>query len=58
MGPALLGVVVQERGGVLAKGGVVVGWEERALEPDPAGLVSALVVAEDFLIRQEYPVII
>ena len=31
--------------------GVEVGWEERALEPDPVGVVSALIVGQSFLTR-------
>ena len=31
--------------------GVRVGWEERALEPDPVGIVSAPVVEQNFLTR-------
>ena len=30
---------------------VEVEWEERALEPGPAGTVSALIVEQSFLIR-------
>ena len=30
---------------------VEVGWEERALEPDPAGIVSALIVEQKFLTK-------
>ena len=38
---------------VPAKGeGVKVGWEERALEPDPVGIVSAPIVGQSFLIRE------
>ncbi len=37
---------------VLAKEGwVEVGWEERALEPDPVGIVSAPIVEQKFLTR-------
>ena len=32
-------------------------WGERALEPDPAGIVSAPVAALDFLIKSVLPAI-
>ncbi|GAI76733.1 unnamed protein product [marine sediment metagenome] len=32
---------------------VEVGWEERALEPGPVGIVSVPIVEQSFLIRQE-----
>jgi len=31
--------------------GLEVGWEERALEPGPVGIVFALSVEQSFLIR-------
>jgi len=31
--------------------GVEVEWEERALEPDPAGVVSAPIVEQSFLTK-------
>ena len=44
--------VVQEQAGASVKGArVKVGWEERALEPDPVGIVSAPVVEQKFLTR-------
>ena len=33
--------------------GVEVGWEERALEPGPAGIASAPVVEQSFLTKWE-----
>ena len=43
---------VQGQEEVLAKGvRVGVGWEERALELDPVGIVSAPVVEQKFLTR-------
>jgi len=43
---------------VLAKGArVEVGWEERALEPGPVGIVSAPVVGRSFLTKWEPPAI-
>ena len=30
---------------------VKVGWEERALKPDPVGIVSAPIVGQSFLIK-------
>ena len=45
--------VAQGREEAPAKGEwVEVGWEERALEPDPVGIVSAPIVGQSFLIRE------
>ena len=33
------------------EGWVEVEWEERALEPGPVGIVSALIVGQSFLTR-------
>ena len=44
--------VVEGQEEVLAKGeGAGVEWEERALEPGPVGIVSALIVEQSSLIR-------
>ena len=44
--------VVEGQEEVLAKEAwVEVEWEERALEPDPVEIVSALIVEQSFLIR-------
>jgi len=44
--------VVEGQEEVLAKGvRVKEGWEERALELGPVGIVSALIVEQSFLIR-------
>ena len=44
--------VAQGQEEVLAKEEwVEVGWEERALEPGPAGIVSAPIVEQKFLTR-------
>ena len=52
MEQALLGEVAQEQEGALVKEEwVEVGWEERALEPGPAGIVSAPIVEQKFLTR-------
>jgi len=52
MEQALRGEVVQEQAEASAKEArVEVEWEERALEPGPAGTVSALIVEQSFLIR-------
>ena len=48
----LLGEVAQGREEASGKEGwVEVGWEERALELDPVGIVSALIVEQSFLTR-------
>ena len=48
--------VVQEQGGVVVEGEEVeVGWGEHVPEPDPAGIVSALVVGQGFLIKPGFP---
>ena len=39
------------------EGWVEAGWEERALEPDPVGVVSAPIVGRSFLTRWELPAI-
>ena len=45
---------VQGQEEVLAKEAwVEVGWEERALEPGPVGIVSALIVGQSFLTKWE-----
>ena len=51
----LPGVGVREQGEASDEGRVEVGWEERALEPDLVGIVSAPVVGQDFLIRPGLP---
>jgi len=38
--------------------GLEVGWEERALEPGPAGIASAPVVGRSFLTKWELPAIV
>ena len=45
------GVVQEQAGASVKEGWVEVGWEERALEPDPVGIVSAPVVEQKFLTR-------
>jgi len=53
MEQALLEGVAQGREEVSAKGErVKVRWEERALEPDPVGIVFAPIVGQSFLIRE------
>jgi hypothetical protein len=50
--------VAQGREEVPAKGEwAEVGWEERAPELDPVGIVSAPIVGQSFLIRRELPAI-
>jgi len=52
----LPGVEVREQAEALDEGeGVEVGWGEHAPEPDPAEIVSALVVGQDFLIKLGLP---
>ena len=52
MEQALPEEVVQGQEEVLAKEEwVEVGWEERALGPDPVGIVSAPIVEQKFLTR-------
>ena len=56
MGQDPRGGAVQEQGEALTEGEEVeVGWGERAPEPDPVGIVSALVVGQDFLIKPGLP---
>jgi len=56
MGRDRLGVVMQEE--VLDEvEEVVVGWEAYIPELDPVGIVSAPVVGQKFLIKQELPAI-
>jgi len=45
------GVVQVQEGASVREGWVEAGWEERALEPDPAGIVSAPIVEQKFLIK-------
>jgi len=52
MGQALPEEVGQGQEEASAKGGwVEVEWEEHALEPDPAGIVSVPIVEQKFLTR-------
>ena len=52
MEQALPGGVVQgQEGASVKEGWVEAGWEERALEPDPAEIVSAPIVGRKFLTR-------
>ena len=51
------GVVAEQEGVLVEEGQVVVEWEGPALEPDPVGSVSVLIVALIFLIKQEFPAI-
>ena len=56
MGQDLLGEVVREQAEALDEGEEVeVGWGEHVPEPDPAGIVSALVVGQGFLIKPGFP---
>ena len=56
MGQALLGGVAREQEEAPGEGeGLEAGWGERALEPDPAGVASALIVALGFLIKSGLP---
>ncbi len=58
MGQDLLGVVVQVREEVWAEAEEALGgWEVTALEPDPVGIVSALIAEPDYPIKQGYPAI-
>ena len=53
----LRGVEVQEQEGVEGEEvEVEVGWGEHALEPDLAGVVSALIAGLGFLIKSGLPV--
>lgn len=47
------GVAQGQEEASVKEGWVEVEWEERALGPDPVGIVSALIVGRSFLIRQE-----
>jgi len=52
MEQALRGEVVQEQGEAPVKEAwVEVEWEERALEPGPVGIVSALIAEPEYPIR-------
>ena len=52
MEQALLeGAVQGQEGASVKEEWVEAGWEERALEPDPVGIVSAPIVEQKFLIR-------
>ena len=46
-------VVQGQQEASVKEGWVEAGWEERALEPDPVGIVSAPIVGRSFLTRLE-----
>ena len=52
------GVAQGQEGALVKEGWVGVEWEERALEPDPAGIVSAPIVGRSFLTKWELPAIV
>ena len=48
------GVVQGQEGALVKEERVEVEWEGRALEPDPAGIVSVPIVGRNSFTRQEF----